>query len=163
MQVLGCGTAVTRDGNYITPNLPKSEMATIQIDTDGQWIQGINQVALRINGKLALRKDFTEDTNYMNDDVLVVPGKHTISVLVLTDTYPDGVRKDLQITTNLSANVKAGITYSLKGNFGNSVDNDLTVEFIDTSTDDVISKSKITTKSTYDRQENEKTSGFSVT
>lgn len=159
----GCGTTMfASESKYVVPNLPESELATIQIDTDGQWIQRINQVALRINGKLALRKKLTEDTKDTNHEVLVVPGKHAMSVLVLTDTYPDGVRKDLQITSNLSAEVKAGITYFLKGKFDNSVDDDLTVELIDTSTDEVISKSKITTKSTFDRQQNEQSSSFSV-
>lgn len=158
LQFLGCGTAVTRDGNYIAPNLPKSEMATIQIETDGQWIQRINQVALRIDGKLALRKKFTENTKDTKNEVLVVPGKHTMSVLVLTDTYPDGIRKDLQITTNFSAKVKAGVTYLVKGQF----DDDLSVELIDTSTDEVIGRSRMTTKSTFDRQPSEKSSGFSV-
>ena len=162
LQLLGCGTAVMQNDNYLTPNLPESELATIQIDTDGQWIQRINQVAFRINGKLALRKDFTEDTNNTINEVLVVPGKHTLSVLVLTDTYPDGARKDLQITTKLSVEVKAGTTYFLKGTFENSVDDDLTVELIDISTDEVISKSNLTTKSTFDRQHSEKSSGFSI-
>lgn len=153
---LGCGTPMfVSESKYVVPNLPESELATIQIDTDGQWIQRINQVALRINGKLALRKKFAEDTKDTNHEILVRPGKHTMSVLVLTDTYPDGVRKDLQITTNLSAKVKAGVTYLVKGKFDNSIDDDLTVELIDTSTDEVISKSKLTTKSTFDRQQNE--------
>ncbi len=162
LPILGCGTAVMQNDRYLTPNLPESELATIQIDTDGQWIQRINQVALRINGKLALRKKFTENTKNTKNEVLVIPGKHTMALFVLTDTYPDGVRKDLQITTNLSAKVKPGITYYLKGEFDNSVDDDLTVELIDTSTDEVISKSKMTTKSTFDRQALENTSGFSV-
>ena len=150
------------ESKYVAPNLPESELATIQIGIDGQWIQRIDQVALRINGKLALRKKLTEDTKDSNHEVLVVPGNHAMSVLVLTDTYPDGVRKDLQITSNLSVEVKAGITYFLKGKFDNSVDDDLTVELIDTSTDEVISKSKITTKSTFDRQQNEQSSSFSL-
>lgn len=49
------------DSKYVVPNLPESELATIQIDTDLQWLQRINQVALRINGKLALQKKFTEN------------------------------------------------------------------------------------------------------
>ena len=53
----------------------------------------------------------------MKNEILVVPGKHNMSLLVLTDSYLDGVRKDLQITSNLSAKVKAGITYILKGKF----------------------------------------------
>ena len=162
LQFLGCGTAIMQKDNYLTSNLPKSELATIQIDTDGQWIQRINQVALRIDGKLALRKKFTENTNDPKNEVLVVPGKHTLSILVLTDTYPDGVRKDLQITTNLSAKVKIGVTYLVKGKFDNSIDDDLTVELIDTSTDEVIGKSRMTTKSTFDRQPPEKSSGFSI-
>ena len=162
LQVLGCSPAVTLDGNYITPNLPKSEMATIQIDTDGQWIQRINQVALRIDGKLALRKKFTENTEGTKNKVSVVPGKHTMSVLILTDTSPDGVRKEVQITSSLSAKVNAGVTYLVKGEFDNSVDDDLTVELIDTTTDEVIEKSRMTTKSTYDRQQSEQSSGFSI-
>ncbi len=162
LPILGCGTAVMQNDRYLTPNLPESELATIQIDTDGQWIQRINLVVLRINGKLALRKKFTKNTKNTKNEVLVAPGKHTMALLVLTDTYPDGERKDLQITSNLSAEVKSGITYFLKGEFDNSVDDDLTVELIDASTDEVISKSKLTTKSTFDRQQLDKTSGFSV-
>ena len=162
LPILGCGTAVMQNDHYLTPNLPESELATIQIDTDGQWIQRINLVVLRINGKLALRKKFTKNTKNTKNEVLVAPGKHTMALLVLTDTYPDGERKDLQITSNLSAEVKSGITYFLKGEFDNSVDDDLTVELIDASTDEVISKSKLTTKSTFDRQQLDKTSGFSV-
>ena len=59
---LGCGTTMfVSDSKYVVPNLPESELATIQIDTDLQWLQRINQVALRINGKLALQKKFTEN------------------------------------------------------------------------------------------------------
>lgn len=159
----GCGTTMfASDSKYVAPNLPVSELATIQIDTDGQWIQRINQVSLRINGKLASQMKFTENTKDTENKVLLVPGKHTISLIVLTDTFPDGERKNLQISSNLSANVKPGITYILKGEFDNSIDDDLTAKLIDINTEKVVSKSRVTTKSTFDQEELKKSSGFSV-
>ena len=152
LSTFGCNTYYMSEGNYIAPDLPKSELATIQIDTDGQWIQRTNQVALRINGKIALRNNFENNKGAINK-VLVAPGKHQLSITVLTDTYPDGVRQDLQIISKFSAEVKADMAYLLNVKFDNNVDDDdLTVELIDTNTDKVVSKSNLSTKSIVDQQ-----------
>ncbi len=151
LATFGCNTHFMSEGNYIAPDLPKSELAAIQIDTDGQWIQRTNQVVLRINGKIALRNNFESNKGAINK-VLVAPGNHQLSITVLTDTYPDGVRQDLQIMSKFSAEVKAGMAYLLNVKFDNSVDDDLTVELIDTNTDKVVSTSNLSTKSIVDRQ-----------
>lgn len=152
LPVFGCSKYFMSEGNYVAPDLPKSELAALQVDTDGQWIQRINQIVLRINGKVALRKNFGENAKYINNEIYVGTGKNNLSVLVLTDTYPDGKRQDLQINLNLSADLKAGGKYLVIGKFENNVDDDLTIELIDTNTDKVISKSNLSTKSTVDMQ-----------
>lgn len=151
LATFGCNTYFMSEGNYIAPDLPKSELATIQIDTDGQWIQRTNQVVLRIDGKIALRNNFESNKGAINK-VLVTPGNHQLSITVLTDTFPDGVRQDLQIMSKFSAEVKAGIAYLLNVKFDNNVDDDLTVELIDTNTDKVVSTSNLSTKSIVDQQ-----------
>ena len=41
---MGCGTFLMRESAYKVPDLPKSELATIQIDTERQWIQRPNLI-----------------------------------------------------------------------------------------------------------------------
>ena len=49
----GCGTIkseFTSEGEYETPQLPKSELATVKIDPDGGWLQRYNLIVFRVDG-----------------------------------------------------------------------------------------------------------------
>ena len=55
LSFIGCGIFVS-EGEYEAPQVPKSELATIKIDTEGGWLQRYNLIVLRIGGKVALRE-----------------------------------------------------------------------------------------------------------
>ena len=84
---VGCGVFMPK-GEYEAPQLPKSELATIKIDTEGGWIQRYNLIVFRIDGKLALREkiDALEKIS-IDDEILVAPGKHDMSVLVVYESF----------------------------------------------------------------------------
>jgi len=133
-----------REGKYEIPDLPKSELAAIQIDTAGKWIQRANLIALRINGKLALRKEIGENKDVSIDEILVASGKHDMSVLIVYESYDEGTRATVQTSSSFDADVKAGGIYLLKGDFTYSAGGGSSFEFelVDTNTDRVVSKSK---------------------
>ncbi len=83
LHFFGCGTMFIKEDEYETPDLPKSELAVIQIDTKGNWMQRTNLIALRIDGKLAIRKEIAENKDVSIDEILVAPGKHDMSVLII--------------------------------------------------------------------------------
>lgn len=143
LSVLGCGTIFMWEGKYEAPDLPKSELATIQIDTKGKWIQRTNLIALRINGKVALRKEIGENKDVSIEDVLVDPGKQDMSVLIIYESYDKGTRTTVQKSASFDADVKAGGVYLLKGDFTYSVGSEFSFELVDADTDRVVSKSKI--------------------
>lgn len=147
LSFFGCGTMFVREGKYTTPDLPQSELATIQVDTNGKWIQKTNLISLRINGKLALRQEIREDKTISIDEILVAPGKHHMLLIVLTDSFPEGIRQDRQTMSYYSIETKADNTYLLKGKFSDSNGDDLTFELVDTETDKVVSKMKVLGKS----------------
>ena len=143
LPLVGCGTIFMREGKYVTPELPKSELASIQIDTTGSWIQWTNLVVLRIDGKLALREEIGENKKVSINEVLVAPGKHDMSVMVIIGTYPySSVRLNQQTMSNFyfSAELKAGGTYLVTGKSAHRVDGGLTIELFDKNTDKVVSK-----------------------
>ena len=134
---VGCGTVVNKfmpKGEYETPQLSKSELATIRIDTEIGWLQRYNLIVFRIDGKLALRKNIKTDEKIAIDEILVVPGKYDMSVTTIHRSFVDkSIGRTLQTVSWFSADLSAGGTYLLQD------DNKL----VDASTDKVISQSKL--------------------
>ena len=134
---IGCGTVINKfmpESEYEAPALPKSELATIQVDTERGWLQRYNLIVFRIDGKLALRKNIEAYEEIAIDEILVTPGKHDMSVMTIHGSFFDeGTRGSVQTTTRFSADVKAGSTYLLRD----------TSELVDADTDKVVSKSKL--------------------
>ena len=128
---IGCGV-IMPEGAYEAPELPKSELVTIQVDTEGQWLQRPNLIVFRIDGKLALREKIESFEEVSFEEILVAPGKHEMSVLVVYESFHANTSRDRQILSRFSADVKAGSTYLLK-------DED---ELVDADTGKVVSKSK---------------------
>ena len=152
LPLVGCGTIFMREGKYVTPDLPKSELASIQIDTTGSWIQRTNLIVLRIDGKLALREEIGENKKVSIDEVLVAPGKHDMSLLIITESFPEGNREIHQTLLNFSTKVKTGGTYHFKGEFTYNTEEEFSFELIDKANDKVVSKSKIFGKSKFNLQ-----------
>ncbi len=134
---VGCGTVVNKfipKGEYEVPQLSKSELATIQIDTEIGWLQRYNLIVFRIDGKLALRKNIKTNEKIAIDEILVVPGKHDMSVTTIHRSFVDrSIGRTLQTVSWFSADLSAGGTYLLQD------DNKL----VEASTDKVISQSKL--------------------
>lgn len=146
---IGCGKIFMREGKYVTPELPKSELATIQIDTEGQWLQRAHLFVLRINGKIAVRKEFGDNKKSTIDEILVVPGKHDMSMLVIMESHSEGIPQNRQSISDFYTEVKAGGTYLLNGKYTYNTEEGFSFKLIDTDTDKVVSKSKIFGKSTF--------------
>ena len=136
---VGCGVFMPK-GAYKAPKLPKSELATIKIDREGGWLQRYNLIALRINGKLALREKIGAYEGGAIDEILVAPGKHDMSMATLHNSFDGGARSTVQTTSRFSADVKAGGTYLLRDGG----------ELVDANTDKVVSKSKLFGGSLFD-------------
>lgn len=132
----GCGTVIDNfviKGEYVAPELPESELATIQIDTESGWIQRYKLIVLRIDGKLALRQKIEADADISIDEILVAPGKHDMSLSTILDRFDGDTPNTVQMVSIFSAEVEAGSTYLLQ------TDNRL----IDAETGKVVSESKI--------------------
>ena len=130
---VGCSVFMPK-GEYKAPQLSKSELATIQIDTERGWLQRYNLIVFRIDGKLALRENIKTDGKIAIDEILVVPGKHDMSVTTIHRSFVDkSIGRTLQTVSWFSADLSAGGTYLLQD------DNKL----VDASTDKVISQSKL--------------------
>lgn len=134
---IGCGTVVnqfTPMGAYEAPQLPKSELATIKIDTEGGWLQRYKLIAFQIDGKLAVRKQIDVHKEIAIDEILVLPGKRDMSVTTIHRHFFDNdTGNTIQIVSKFSADVEAGGTYLLKD------DNKL----VDANTDEVVSQWKL--------------------
>ena len=129
---VGCGVFVL-EGEYKAPQLPKSELATIKIDTEGGWIYRYNLIVLRIDNKLALREKIGDNRSDSINEILVAPGKHNISVSTVYDSFTDGGGPSaVQAVSRFSADVKAGSTYLLKDEG----------ELVDADTGRIVSKSE---------------------
>ena len=129
---VGCGLLMP-EGAYEAPQLPKSELAIIKIDTEGGWIHRYSLIALRIDGKLAVSKNIKGHEEISIGEILVVPGKHDMSVSTVHNTFTDEGRPNvIQAVSNFSADVKAGSTYLLKDEG----------ELVDANTNRVVSESK---------------------
>ncbi len=142
---IGCGgivnTFVTK-GEYKVPALPKTELATIQVNTDGGWLRQLNQFAFWIDGRLALAEKIDVDEEITIKELLVSPGQRNMSVQIIYKSFGDAIPQPYQITTNFSANVKAGGSYLLQGEFSPSLDGDLSFKswLTDANTDKNVAK-----------------------
>ena len=145
---VGCGrivnTFVTK-GEYKAPALPKTELATIQVDTEGGWLRRLNQFVLRIDGRLALEEKSDVDEKITAKEILVSPGQHNMSVRIMYESFNDVMPQPHQIVTGFSADVKAGGSYLLRGEFSPSADGELSFEswLADASTGKDVSKKNI--------------------
>ena len=149
LSFVGCGIFVS-EGEYEAPQLPKSELATIKIDTAGEWVQRSDFILLRIDGRLALSEKIELGKDLAIDEVLVVPGKHNMSLAVIYEAFHEHKLRDRQILSTLSANVKAGGIYFLRGEFSHDTDGELgfQCELVDTVKDKVVAASRISTAAT---------------
>lgn len=138
---LGCGV-FTPESEYEPPQLPKSELATIKIDTEGGWLQRYNLIVFRIDGKLALRKkiDALEKVS-IDDEILVAPGKHNMSVLVVYESFHGDTPGGRQHESWFSADVETGSTYLLKVEGGREAD--FRGKLVDTNGGKVVSKPRL--------------------
>lgn len=138
----GCGTVInkfTSKGEYEAPQLPKSELATIKIDTDGGWLQRYHLIVFRIDGKLAVSQkvDALEKVS-IDDEILVTPGKHDMSLLVVYEFFDGDTPDNRQLQSWFSADVEAGRTYLLKGELRSEFN--FKGKLVDTNKDKVVSK-----------------------
>lgn len=146
--LVGCGrivnTFVTK-GEYKVPALPKAELATIQVNTDGGWLQRLDQLALRIDGGLALEKKIDADEEVTIKEIVVSPGQHNMSMLIIYRSFDDVIPQPHQIVTNFSADVEAGGSYLLQGEFSPRLDGELSFEnwLTDANTGKNVSKNNI--------------------
>ena len=130
---VGCGVFMPK-GTYEAPQLPKSELATIKIDTEGGWLQRYKLIAFRIDGKLAMRRQIEVHEEIAIDEILVLPGKRDMSVTTIHRHFFDNdTGSTIQIVSKFSADVEAGGTYLLKD------DNKL----VDANTSEVVSQWKL--------------------
>ena len=138
---VGCGVFMPK-GEYEAPQLPKSELATIKIDTEGGWLQRYNLIVFRIDGKLALRKkiDALEKVS-IDDEILVAPGKRNMSVLVVYESFHGDTPGGRQHQSWFSADVETGGTYLLKVEGGREAD--FRGKLVDTNGDKVVSKPRL--------------------
>ena len=132
LSFVGCGVFMP-EGAYEAPQLPKSELATIKIDTEGGWLHRYNLIVLRVGGKVALREKIGSYDASSVDEVLVAPGKHDMSMSTIHNSFEGDARSTVQTTSRFSADVKAGGTYLLRDEG----------ELVDAATDKVVSKSKL--------------------
>ena len=134
---VGCGTVINKfipKSAYEAPQFPKSELATIQIDPEGGWLQRYKLIAFRIDGKLAVHKQIDVHEEIAIDEILVLPGKRDMSVMTIHRHFFDNdTGTTTQIVSKFSADVKAGGTYLLKD------DNKL----VDENTGEVVSQWKL--------------------
>ena len=142
LSFVGCGKIFGSESEYKVPQLPKSELATIKVDTEGGWFQRYNLIVLRIDGKLALREKVGAHGGGSIDEILLAPGKRDMSMSTIHNSFDAGARSTVQTTSRFSADVKAGSTYLLKDEG----------ELIDADTSKVVSKSKLFGGSLFDME-----------
>ena len=136
MQLVGCGTFIDTfmsNGTYQTPELPKSELATLQIDTERGWVQRYRLIVLRIDGQLALQKTIKPGEPVSIDEILVAPGKHNMSLLTVSDRYDQDRPSSVQMVSGFSAEIEAGGTYLLQEES----------KLVDAKTNEVVSQSNL--------------------
>ncbi|MDE0484866.1 MAG: hypothetical protein OXI67_20020 [Candidatus Poribacteria bacterium] len=143
LSVCGCG-AIFPPEMYVPPNLPKSELATIKIDTTGRYMKEMNLIEVRVNGKRALRQKIEDNENITIHDVFVAPGKQDMSVTIRHKywNYSPPYPRNLQTTSTFSAELKSGGTYLVKVLSAHYVDGGPFIELFDKNTGKVVSKNR---------------------
>lgn len=146
--LVGCGRIVNTfvmKGEYKAPALPKTELATIQVNTAAGWLRRLNQFALRIDGRLALDEQIDVDEDITIKEILVSPGQHNMSVRIIYKSFDDVMPQPHQIVTGFSADVEAGGSYLLQGEFSPSAGGELSFKswLADTNTGKDVSKKNI--------------------
>ena len=137
--VFGC-TMFFPPHPYIPPDLPKTELATIEIDTTSEYLKHIRLIELRIDNKLAVRQEIDINQNISIPDVFVAAGEHNITTVFVAETSPNRHNyrpKRKQITT-YDVDFKAGGTYLVF--LTQLPDADLYIEVIDKHTDNPVGK-----------------------
>ncbi len=145
---VGCGKIFVYselEYNYKVPDLPKSELATIQIDTESEWIRRPDLILFLVDGKVALREKIEFSKAIDIDEVLVLPGKHNMSLTAIYEAFHERKLRDRQISSAFSVDVKAGGIYLLRGEFSNEIDGELGFQckLVDTVKDKVVSEPKL--------------------
>jgi hypothetical protein len=142
--LIGCGPIITFN-KYTPPDLPKSELATLQIGTTGMRIQQVG-MEVEIDGKLAVRKKIKDNKNISIDDIYVVPGTHNLSARSITyyldphSLYRNKHRVYIQTTVTLSAELKADRTYIVKANLHPDITGVFSIEVVDKKIGKVVSR-----------------------
>lgn len=139
LSVCGCGM-IFQPEQYVPPDLPKSELATIKIDTIGKYMKSVVLIEVRINGKRALRQKIGDNKNISIHNIFAAPGKQDMSVMIRHQywKYTRVPLRNLQTTSIFSAELKPGGTYLVK------VLSDLGpyIELFDKNTGEVVSKNR---------------------
>ena len=86
--ILGCGT-IFPTPKYVTPNLPKSELAILHIDTTSEYLKHVNLIEVHIDKHLAVRQEIEKNKHISIDDVFVTEGQHDITVIFVAETSPN--------------------------------------------------------------------------
>ena len=143
LSVCGCGTIFPPD-MYVLPDLPKSELATIKIDTTGKYMESVVLIEVRINGKRALRQKIKDNKNISIHDIFAAPGKQDMFVVIRHHVwrYMPFAQHNLQTTSTFSAELKSGGTYlvnvrSIRYDYGPPF-----IELFDKNTGEVVSKNR---------------------
>lgn len=134
---------LTQQRPYQIPDVQKSELATIHIDTN--WIQHNSRFFLLINDQIAARENFSDTQKYSMNDVLIVPGTHDMAVLLTTEAKS----KETKSVMCLSIEVKADTTYLLTAEYVNDIDDELCFQLINTRTQEVVSYPKTDANTTF--------------
>ena len=139
--MLGC-THIFPVAEYVTPDLPKTELTTIEIDTQSECLKHITSLEVRIDRKLSVRQEIDINKNISIDDVLVTAGEHNITAIFVAETSPnprDYQPKRKQMTT-FDVDLKVGGTYLVILLSAHILDGGLYIEFIDKDTNKVVHK-----------------------
>ena len=143
LSVWGCG-AIFPPEIYIPPDLPKSELAAIKIDTTGRYMKEMNLIEVRINEKRALRQKIKDDKNISIHDVFVAPGKQDMSVTIRHHVWSNTRLRIryLKTTSTFSAELNSGGTYLVKVLSDHVRGGGPFIELFDKNTGEVVSKNR---------------------
>ena len=144
LSACGCGTIFPPE-KYLPPDLPKSELTTIKIDTIGEYMKSVVLIEVRINGKRALRQKIGDNKNISIPDVFVAAGKHDMSVMIRHKVWDYSRRfpvYNLKTISTFSAELKSGGTYLVKVLSPYRHDAAPIIELFDENTGEVVSYSR---------------------
>lgn len=129
---------------YVLPNLPKSELATIKIDTAGRYMKGVVLIEVRINGKRALRQKIEDKKNISIREIFVAPGKQNMSVMIRHHVwrYSRFPVPHLKTTLTFSAELNSGGTYLVKILRTRYAEGIPTIELFDENTGEAVSNER---------------------